>query len=236
MTSRGRVRKGCCRRASGNALLRWSAVIRPKAVPAGRSDWSPQKPSNTNWSRKWDEQPFACCSLNTTSSRGGKKMWCVPELDEAYIRTLEDVLETYEKPYHPTEPVICLDEKPVTLHAHVRPPAPVAPGREARYDNEYERCGTANVFCAVEPKIGKPLTFATPSRAGAEFAQVVCHLGEQLPGSNDDPPHTRQPHYSPTKVVDGLLRRGDGELALESVHHSLHAPTWKLAQPSGDRN
>src|SRR3954452_7540511 len=70
MTSRGRVRKRCWRRASGNVLLRWSAVIRPKAVPAGRSDWSPQKPSNANWSRKWDKRPFACCSLNTTSSRG----------------------------------------------------------------------------------------------------------------------------------------------------------------------
>ena len=59
-------------------------------------------------------------------------MWCVPELDEDYICKMEDVLETYEKPYHPAEPVVCLDEKPVTLHAEGRPPSPVAPGREAR--------------------------------------------------------------------------------------------------------
>jgi DDE superfamily endonuclease len=108
-------------------------------------------------------------------------MWCVPELDEDYIRKMEDVLETYEKPYRPTEPVICLDEKPVTLHADMRPPSPVAPGREARYDNEYERCGTANVFCAVEPKAGQHFTFPTPSRSGAEFAQVVCHLANSYP-------------------------------------------------------
>jgi len=63
-------------------------------------------------------------------------MWCVPELDEDYLRKMEDVLETYEQPYNPAEPVVCLDEKPVTLHAEVRPPSPVAPGREARYDNE----------------------------------------------------------------------------------------------------
>jgi len=50
--------------------------------------------------------------------------------------------------------VICVDEKPVTLHADVRPASPALPGREARRDNEYERCGTANVFCAVEPKAG----------------------------------------------------------------------------------
>ena len=62
-------------------------------------------------------------------------MWCVPELDEDYLRNMEEVLATDEKPYHPVEPVVCLDEKPVTLHAEVRPPSPVAPGREARYDN-----------------------------------------------------------------------------------------------------
>jgi hypothetical protein len=82
----------------------------------------------------------------------------------------EDILETCEKPYDPDEPVICLDEKSVTLHADVRPPAPAVPGREARQDSEYERCGTANVFCAVEPRAGKHFTFATPDRSSAEFA------------------------------------------------------------------
>jgi hypothetical protein len=60
----------------------------------------------------------------------------VPELDEDYIGKREDVLETYEKPYPPAEPILCLDEKPVTRHAQGRPPSPMAPGREARYDNE----------------------------------------------------------------------------------------------------
>jgi hypothetical protein len=76
-------------------------------------------------------------------------MWCVAELDDEYIAKMEDVLETYEKPHNPQQPVVCLDEKPVTLHADVRPSSPAKPGREARRDNEYERCGTANVFCAV---------------------------------------------------------------------------------------
>jgi hypothetical protein len=48
-------------------------------------------------------------------------MWCVAELNDEYIAKMEDVLETYEKPYDPQEPVVCLDEKPVTLHADVRP-------------------------------------------------------------------------------------------------------------------
>jgi hypothetical protein len=111
-------------------------------------------------------------------------MWCVAELDDEYIAKMEDVLETYEKPYDSAEPVVCLDEKPVTLHADVRPTSPAEPGREARRDNEYERRGTANVFCAVEPKAGQHFTFATPDRSAFEFAQVACTLAMQYPEAN----------------------------------------------------
>ena len=108
-------------------------------------------------------------------------MWVVADLDEGYIAKMEDVLETYEQPYDTQEPVVCLDEKPVTLHADVRPPSPAQPGREARRDNEYERCGTANVFCAVEPKAGRHFTFPTPDRSGFEFSQVVVSLALAYP-------------------------------------------------------
>jgi hypothetical protein len=63
----------------------------------------------------------------------------------------------------------------------VRPASPVAPGREARRDNEYERRGTANVFCAVEPKAGRHFTFATPDRSGFEFAHVAVKLALEYP-------------------------------------------------------
>jgi|SRR6476619_437948 len=111
-------------------------------------------------------------------------MWCVPELDEEYIEKMEDVLETYEQPYDPKEPVVCLDEKPVTLHAEIRPACSALPGREARYDSEYRRCGTANIFCAVEPKAGRHFTFATPDRSGFEFARVVCDLAMKYPNAD----------------------------------------------------
>jgi hypothetical protein len=113
-------------------------------------------------------------------------MWCVPELNDEYITKMEDVLETYEKPYDPEEPVVCLDEKPVTLHAEIRPASTAEPGREARRDSEYERCGTANVFCAVEPKAGRHFTFVTPNRSAFEFARVVCNLAR----------NTRRPRLS----------------------------------------
>jgi len=108
-------------------------------------------------------------------------MWVVADLDEEYIAKMEDVLEVYERPYDPREPVVCLDEKPITLHADVRPAAPAAPGREARRDNEYERCGTANVFCAVEPKAGRHFTFPTPDRSGFEFARATVNLALAYP-------------------------------------------------------
>lgn len=94
---------------------------------------------------------------------------------------MEDVLAVYEKPYDPAEPVVCLDEKPVSLHADVRPSSPAKPGKPAKQDNEYERRGTANVFGAVEPKTGRHFTTATPNRSGAEFARLVGHIGKQYP-------------------------------------------------------
>ena len=62
-------------------------------------------------------------------------MWVVADLDDDYIAKMEDVLEVYERPYDPQQPVVCFDEKPVTLHADVRPATPAAPGREARRNN-----------------------------------------------------------------------------------------------------
>jgi hypothetical protein len=105
----------------------------------------------------------------------------VADLDEEYITKMEDVLEVYERPYNQQEPVVCLDEKPITLHADVRPASPAAPGREARRDNEYERCGTANVFCAVEPKAGRHFPIPTPDRSGFEFARVAVELALAYP-------------------------------------------------------
>src|ERR1700686_3293365 len=106
-------------------------------------------------------------------------MWCVSELNEEYVRKLEDVLELYERPYNQAEPVVCLDEKPVTLHKDVRSPKPPAPGQVAKRDSEYERCGTANVFCAVEPKAGQHFTYATADRSSFEFAKGIFDLAMQ---------------------------------------------------------
>jgi hypothetical protein len=108
-------------------------------------------------------------------------MWCVADLDEDYIAKMEDVLALYEKPYRSAEPVVCLDEKPVSLHADVRACRPMRSGHIAKRDNEYKRCGTANIFAVVEPKAGRHFTRATENRSAAQFALVIKDLVAAYP-------------------------------------------------------
>src|ERR1035437_5409712 len=108
-------------------------------------------------------------------------MWCVAELDQEYLGRMEDVLALYEKPLSETEPVVCIDEKPVVLHADLRPPRPMHPGRALRRDCEYERRGTANAFCGVEPKAGRHFTKVTNDRSSPEFAYYLLDVAARYP-------------------------------------------------------
>jgi DDE superfamily endonuclease len=108
----------------------------------------------------------------------------VAELDEEYIARMEEVLALYEKPLSEKEPVVCMDEKPVVLHADVRPPRPLQPGPIARRDCQYQRCGTANAFCGVEPKAGRHFTWATPDRSSPQFADYLLGIAAHYPGAD----------------------------------------------------
>lgn len=97
---------------------------------------------------------------------------------------MEDVLDIYQKPLDPMEPVVCLDERPVVLRAEVRlPTGENDPGKIKKRDSEYVRCGTANVFCAVEPKAGKHITKATKRRKGRDFAQMLSKIEACYPNA-----------------------------------------------------
>jgi hypothetical protein len=89
---------------------------------------------------------------------------------------MEDVLELYEQPYDAMRPVVCFDEKPVQLVAETRLPRPVLPGRPKRYDYEYERRGTANIFMAVEPLAGWRQVTVTERRTKLDFAAQMQQL------------------------------------------------------------
>lgn len=108
-------------------------------------------------------------------------MWCVAKLDPEYIARMEDVLELYERPLSSSEPVVCIDEKPVVLHRDLRACQPMLPGRVARRDYEYKRCGTANVFCGTEPKAGRHFTKVTPTRRGHDFADYLLDIAATYP-------------------------------------------------------
>ena len=109
-------------------------------------------------------------------------MWCVSTLDDAYIERMEDVLRVYERPYDPSEPVVCLDERPVQLLDDVRDSTRRADGT-LRRDYEYRRCGTANIFCAVEPRAGRHFTKATATRNRFEFAKFVRQVVKAYPNA-----------------------------------------------------
>ena len=108
-------------------------------------------------------------------------MWCVPKLDAEYVERMEDVLEVYARALDPREPVVCLDEKSVPLRSDARPLQECQPGRIRRRDSEYVRHGTANIFCALEPKAPRRFSRVTPTRSGREFAKMVASLERQYP-------------------------------------------------------
>jgi hypothetical protein len=99
---------------------------------------------------------------------------------------MEAVLDLYHEPYDPSCPVVCLDERPCQLIKHVRTPQPMRaacgakPARPAREDYEYERCGTTNVFLAVEPLTGVRRVWVRTQRRQIEFAEVVRQLCDEV--------------------------------------------------------
>jgi transposase len=93
---------------------------------------------------------------------------------------MEDVLEVYHRPYDPSRPVVCLDERPKTLRGTPRGGLPACPGRAARQDYEYERHGSCNVFLSVEPLAGKRQVSVTQRRTLLDFADQLRRLSDDL--------------------------------------------------------
>ena len=109
-----------------------------------------------------------------------EKMWCIGNLDEEYITKMEDVLDVYARSYNEKKPVICIDEKPVPLISDKRDRIfPNQPGDILKKDYEYERNGSVNVFCAVEPKAGKYINVVTEQRCGSDFAKFTKLVSEK---------------------------------------------------------
>jgi DDE superfamily endonuclease len=93
---------------------------------------------------------------------------------------MEDVLEVYHRPYDAQRPVVCLDEASKQLVGEAVQPLPAEPGQPERFDYEYVRNGTANLFMLSEPLLGWRTVQVTERRTAKDFAEVVRWLVEDL--------------------------------------------------------
>jgi len=107
-------------------------------------------------------------------------MWCISEINQEFRELMYDLLDLYEEPYDPQNPVIGLDEKSKQLLEDKRKAIPMMPGHIEKYDNEYIRRGKANIFMAVEFKAGKRTTRVTSRRTKKDFAKFVKHLIDKI--------------------------------------------------------
>jgi hypothetical protein len=92
---------------------------------------------------------------------------------------MEDVLEVYQRPYDQDRPQVCLDETSKQLLEHTRKPVAARPGTPARIDDEYKRCGTANVFAAIEPLTGRCVVEVTARRTAVDMAKFLARLSDE---------------------------------------------------------
>jgi transposase len=114
-----------------------------------------------------------------------RKMWCIPKVDPEFVARMEDVLDLYTTPPAPGTAVICFDETPRQLIGEARVPVRPEPGRRARYDYEYRRNGTANVFMFLDAHRSWRHAKVTEHRAAVDFAECMRDLvDEHYPNAN----------------------------------------------------
>ena len=107
-----------------------------------------------------------------------KDMWCIPQVDAEYVARMEDVLDLYAEEPDPKRPVICFDESPTQLIGEVRAPIPPKPGQLERFDCEYRRNGTANLFIFLDAHQPWRKVKVTDRRTAEDFAHCMRELSD----------------------------------------------------------
>lgn len=172
-------RRGAERKLTGKqeALLVATACAKP---PAGRKRWTLELlagemvklTDHEELSRETVRRRLAENNLKPWR----KDMWCIPEVDAEYVARMEDVLDLYNEAPDPKRPVVCFDESPTQLIGEVRQPIPAQPGQLERFDCEYRRNGTANLFVFLEVHKSWRHVKVTNRRAAADFASCMRDL------------------------------------------------------------
>jgi transposase len=174
-------RPGADRKLSGKeeALLVATACSSP---PKGRARWTLELlagelvrlTEHANISRETVRRRLAENDLKPWR----KDMWCIPQVDGEFVARMEDVLDLYAEQPDPKRPVVCFDESPIQLIGEVRQPIPAKPGQLERYDCEYRRNGTANLFIFLDVHRPWRKVKVTDSRAAVDFAACMRELAE----------------------------------------------------------
>jgi DDE superfamily endonuclease len=102
----------------------------------------------------------------------------IKAIRDLFDRSNVDVLDLYAEAPHPNRPVVCFDESPIQLIGEVRAPIPAKPGQLARYDCEYQRNGTANLFVFLDIHRPWRKVKVTASRAAVDFAACMRELAD----------------------------------------------------------
>jgi transposase len=105
-----------------------------------------------------------------------KDMWCIAKVDGAYVACMEDVLDLYAETPDPRRPVVCFDESPTQLIGEVRLPIAARPGQLERYDCEYRRNGTVNLFVFLDAHRPWRRVKVTDRRTNQDFATCMREL------------------------------------------------------------
>ena len=175
------TRPGAERKLSGKeeALLVATACSSP---PAGRARWTLELlademvklTEHTELSRETVRRRLAENDLKPWR----KDMWCIPQVDGNYVARMEDVLDLYAEAPNSKRPVVCFDESPTQLIGEVRQPIAAAPGQPERYDCEYRRNGTVNLFVFLDAHRPWRKVKVTDQRTARDFAECMRELAD----------------------------------------------------------
>jgi transposase len=175
------ARPGAERKLSGKetALLVATACSSP---PEGRKRWTLDLLTDTmvrlteheDLSRETVRRRLAEDDLKPRQ----RDMWCIPQVDGTYVARMEDVLDLYAEEADPKRPVVCFDESPTQLIGEVREPIPAEPGQPERYDCEYRRNGTANLFVFLDAHKPWRHVKVTRQRTAQDFAACMRDLAD----------------------------------------------------------
>src|SRR6266540_2351687 len=245
MSRRGWRRRCTARRPSASTAAgwmasrrrtwpRWRAAPHPRAASAGRCGCWP-----IGW---WSWSWWSRCRMRRSARSCSKPPQAVADPTLVHpARAGRRVLladggraGVYTRPYDRCRPQVCLDETSRQLLAEVSPPRPVAPGRPARQDYEYERRGVCNLFLVCEPLAGWRDVMVSARRTRIDWAHCVKDLlevhypdAERIVLVQDNPEH---PH--PRVAVRGVCA-GRGQAAgrpAGAARHPKHGSWLNMAE------